>query len=98
MTPFENYLLLIGYKRYRSVYDGKRFNYVESNSGYSFTSVDPGGLDYRYIKDGHEIIFGLNERDKPPTLICGKVAKSDDAMNRILKSNTPEQVYKLIIQ
>jgi len=57
----------LGYKSYRYV-DGK---YVPNNINDYSTMVE-GGLDVRYMKDGDEtkqIIFGLNERGKPATLI-----------------------------
>lgn len=46
-----------------------------------------GRTDNRWVKGGKEIIFGLHERGKPPTLICPRPdgVYTDDEINRILK-------------
>lgn len=99
MTPLEQYLINIGYKRYRKAYEKKEFVYIPDTIGYYFSTMVTGWLDYRYLKGDHEIIFGLNEKDKPPTLIYPrpKNVKEDDVMNRVLKDNSPEEIYKMIL-
>lgn len=99
MTYFEQYLISIGYKRYRKVFDKKAWHYIEDSNGYFFSTMIAGCLDYRYILNGgfeDEIIFGLHEKSKPPTLIWPRTVLDDDSMNIMLKDNTPEEIYKLI--
>lgn len=98
MSPFEQHLISVGFKRYRKSYEKKNWVYTPSNDGYSFSSMVSGELDYRYLHGDKEVIFGLSEKDKPPTLCWPrpKGVVSDDAMNRILKENNPEKVYKMI--
>ena len=46
-----------------------------------YSSIIPGGVWSRYVKDGIEVIVGLNEKGYPPTLIYPrhmKVSKKDD--------------------
>ena len=101
---FEDYLLSLGYKRYRKVYANGKFEYVDFKHK-GFSSMMPGGLDVRYIKDNdfdNEIIFGLHEKYKPPTLVSprprinnkGMNEYSDDAMNVCLLNETPEDIFK----
>ncbi len=105
---FEDYLLSLGYKRFRKVYANNKFEYVDFKHK-GFSSMMPGGLDVRYIKDNdfdNEIIFGLSEKDKPPTLVYPRprikyVTDSnymnevrDDAMNVCLLNETPEDIFK----
>jgi len=99
MSNFEEYIVSLGYKRYRKVYENKKWAYIEDNSGYNFSTMLSGWIDYRYLKDGeHEIIFGLSEREKPPTLCYPrpKGILNDDEMNRQLKTKTPQEIYSLI--
>lgn len=98
MSPFEQYLIDCGFKRYRMVYGKGKFLYEPSDTGYSFSSMEPGGLDYRYLKNGKEVVFGLSEESKPPTLCWPRPqnVNTDDEMNRVLKEKTTEQVYKMI--
>lgn len=82
---------------------------VEYKSFYS----SYGPLNYRWIKDGNidgQIIYGLNEYGKPPTLIGPKpwslimgitdrlsLPICDDIMNRVLKDYSAEEIYNSII-
>jgi len=94
---FQKYLLSIGYSTFRVDYvDGVK-TYAPSVDDY-FSTYSPGKLDIRYLKDGHEIVFGLHEKDKPPTLIYPrpKGVESDDDMNRMLADFEPERIYELI--
>lgn len=71
MTKLEKFLIGKGYNRYRQFYNKKDMVYKLDESGYSFSSIQEGHLDYRYVKDedfSKQIIFGLVEMHKPPTL------------------------------
>lgn len=69
-----------------------------------------GNLDFRYVKDNHLIMWGLNEHKKPPTLIWprplslvdkelrdGEVHWMDDPMNRVLQKYSNEEIYNDIL-
>lgn len=105
---FTKYLIEdLGFKSYRKV----QGNYVENNIN-DFSTLQNGGIDVRYIKDNIEIIWGLHEANKPPTLISprpnilvetkkdSKIIKinqlRDDAMNICLKEETAEDIYKAL--
>ena len=45
------------------------YNYIEVKSNRSLSTMNNGGVTTHFIKDDKEIIFGLNEYKKPPTLI-----------------------------
>lgn len=102
---FQEYLLNNGYKPFRKIYQNKQWIYTEIPLNGFSTSVS-GGVDIRFIKDENEIIWGLSERNKPPTLIYPRpniiVKKKeesinhvwDDAMNICLSKETPEQIFK----
>ena len=102
MTLFEQYLIELGYKRFRKEFYKKQWRYIpvdDDNSVYS--TMVSGWLDYRYILDGDEkteITFGLNEKGKPPTLCYPrpKGIYEDDEMNKLLQLKTPDEIYKLI--
>ena len=99
MTAFEQYLIKQGFER--MVFKDGMYHHAE---GYLLSSL--GNLDYRYIKDGKEICFGLHEKNKPSTLIYPRpfikssdpdiYSFSDDAMNRVLMKYSPEQVLNAI--
>lgn len=102
MTAFEQYLISIGYKRYRN---GKEVTDIKQ---YGFSTMEPGGCTYEYLKDGATyIVFGLNEYKKPPTF-CGPRKNilgqrfndgeltEDDIINQLLKKHSPEEFYKMI--
>ncbi len=66
-TDFGNFLIQKGYSPFSvSVKNGK----IVYDSPVPFLStMIPGGIDTRYIKDGIEIIVGLGEHGIPPTLL-----------------------------
>lgn len=110
MSPFEQYLISLGYKRYRKIYKKKQWVYEEDNEGYSFSTMSSGDLDYRYILNDVEIIWGLDEHGKPPSLVWpnpfkgqkpvyedGKIVSPQDLISRYIKEHTPEQIYKFIL-
>lgn len=105
---FTKYLIEdLGFKTYRKV----QGSYVENNIN-DFSTLQNGGIDVRYVKDDIEIIWGLHEMNKPPTLISprpnitvetkkdGKIIKinqlRDDAMNICLKEEKAEDIYKAL--
>ena len=100
MSPIEQYLMSIGYERYRKVYNRKKkeWEYIKDDVGYWFSTTESGMLLYFYKKDDNEVIYGLNEKDKPPTLVWPRPENiyEDDEMNRILKQETPENIYKML--
>lgn len=90
MSPLEEYLIELGYKRFRN---GKE---VVGND-YSFSTMEKGGCTYEYMKDGFDtIIWGLSEWHKPPTLCSQRPFIFDDDVNRFLKDKTPKEIYEAI--
>jgi len=95
MTAFEQYLIEQGFER--MVF---KVGELVAQKNYLLSSM--GDIDYRYIKEEKQIIFGLHEKDRPPTLIYPRpfiksndpnvYSFSDDAMNRVLMKYTPEEV------
>lgn len=99
MSNITNILIEKGFKVYRKIYQGNStFKYVECEYKGVFSSEN-GYLDYRFIKDNLEVIYGLNEKNKPPTLISPRPndVYSDDEMNRKLLVNSLD-VYNEIIK
>lgn len=109
---FTKYLIEdLGFKSFRKIYKEGKFEYIKNNIN-DFSTLQNGGLDVRYIKDDIEIIWGLHEKDKPPTLINprpkilvetntdGRINRMnelrDDAMNICLKEEFPEDIYKAL--
>jgi len=71
MSEFEAYLQSLGYKPFKKIFSKKNgWEYIElkNNEIDFFSSMVEGRIDNRWIKDEIEIIYGLHERDKPPTL------------------------------
>ncbi len=87
-----------GFKAHRKVYKNKQFHLVECDYKSHF-STESGCLDYRFIKDGFEVVYGLHEQNKPPTLISPRPddVYDDDEMNDLLMSDSLE-VYNNIIK
>lgn len=94
-----------GYTPHRLV-NGK---YIPNNIN-DFSTMQNGGIDIRYIKGDREIIYGLNEAGRPPTLIYPRpkiiLIKNidgrkrvytdvfDDTMNICLKKEDPQVIYE----
>lgn len=92
---FENYLIELGYKKQvychktKSLIDVKEFDILSTM----------GHICFFYTKDNHkQIVWGLHEINKPPTLISPRPEHilNDDDMNRCILSNTNEELYNLI--
>lgn len=92
---FQEILLENGYERFSCEYNRKtkKISYTKVGNMYDFSTMTSGRLDNRWIKNGHEIIFGLNEFGKPPTLIQPRPigVLTDDEMNKLLY----EDAYKV---
>lgn len=105
MTHFEQTLLAKGYVKH--IFNCKTMQ-LEIAKGHTLSTMV--NLDHRYIHPDvqGEICFGLNEKDKPPTLIHPRPRievtredevlneTSDDAMNAILTTFSPEEVIEAI--
>jgi len=61
-----------------------------------YSSLVSGHLDYRFIKGDREIVWGLNEVKKPPTLVWPRPWDTDDETNQNLLKLSNEEIYKLI--
>lgn len=97
---FIEYLIDNGYKPFRKVYDKqkKQYEYIEDNNLNYFSSMVPGYVDIRLIKDDSEIIWGLNEAQHSPTLIWPRLKDwvQDSDVDRVFKDLTYHQIFKLI--
>ena len=60
-----------GFKGYSKIYNNKTKEYKYTNEivGLGFSTMVNGGMDVRFIKGDKEIVWGLSEYKKPPTLI-----------------------------
>ena len=90
------YLISKGYKPFRWSKKGL----VECNNLHNYSTMVEGGLDVRLIKDKSVFIYGLNDLNKPPTLIYPRPIgiNTDDLMNRYLNSNSAESVYNELVK
>ena len=108
---FQQYLLDKGYKPYRRLHNDDGEPYYGDLKLRDFSTMVSGGLDIRYIKDDdfdNQIIYGLSEFRKPPTLIYPrpgmykkveggvKYYNDDNSMNKVLGSYTHEEIYEAI--
>ena len=92
---FENYIIELGYKKQvychkiQTLVDVKEFDIISTM----------GHICFFYTKDNHkQIVWGLHEIHKPPTLISPRpdFISNDDEMNRFILSHTNEELYNLI--
>lgn len=101
-TDFERLLISKGYKKY--TFRNGRYEVAKNET---ISSI--GVIDFRYIKDDNEIIFGLHEKGKPTTLIYPRPSiivtkpngtfidqQYDDAVNIALNKLGSEVVYSAI--
>jgi len=90
-----HYLISQGYKTYRWSKNG----YIPCDNNFDFSSMREGGLDVRLVKDDSQFVYGLNEKNKPPTLIHPRPfnLQSDNEMNTYLRENTIENIYKELL-
>jgi hypothetical protein len=106
MTPFEQMLIDKGYEKY--VFDCKTMK-LEIAKGHVLSTI--ANLDHRYyhksdVNKEQPIVFGLNESNKPPTLIYPRPRlrvnrngliqdeRHDDNMNVALSVIPHEEILK----
>lgn len=103
MTHFEQYLKYTGFAPFKMTgckYDKRVLEPLsEKETGY-FSTMVPGRISNIWVKDGKEVVFGLNEKGKPPTLCYPrpKGIRRDDEMNKLLKELEPEEIFKMIYE
>jgi hypothetical protein len=101
MIDFERYLVNNGFSVKRKVFKNNKWSYID---GYSAPSTMMN-IDNRYIKDDIEFVVGLNEVNKPITLICPRPniihneddKTLDDIMNICMSKYSSDEIYKAII-
>jgi hypothetical protein len=102
-------LLKNNWKPFRKRYNSstKTFEYESTEFNNHYSTVVNGNLDYHFTKDNMVVVWGLNERYKPPTLqhptsfipqtgTPTSVLKDDDKARYILNTS-PEEVYRQIL-
>lgn len=95
------YLIGNGFKPYRAIYNKStcKFEYEPDKYGLQYySSTVPGMSDIRLIKGEIEVIYGLHEVNKPPTLIYPSLGVNDDEVNRVLIKQDVNEIYDKIIQ
>jgi len=63
MSAFEDYLISQGFQRMKRTSEG----FIPVGDNFTFSTMT--SLSVCYVKDGLVIVYGLNERGLPPTLI-----------------------------
>lgn len=97
---FIEYLISIGFKPYRRVYDrnSKSWTYKEEEKNLSyFSSSVPGYSDLWLINGKDIIVWGLHEYKHYPTLIYPKLSFTDYEIDRIIQKFSYKDLYKLLI-
>lgn len=98
-------LLDNGYLPHRKNYDpiSREFTYIACTFKNDYSTFSSGKLDYRFLKDGKEVVYGLHEFRKPPTLIYPRKFviseysfPTDDEVNRYLADTPHEEVFNSI--
>lgn len=92
---FIQYLIQLGYKPFRKVYQNKEWVYIPDNNISYFSSTVPGYTDIRLIKANFEFIYGLNEAGHSPTLIWPRIGLNDDEVNRMLITKNVQEIYDM---
>lgn len=103
MTAFEQHLQSIGFIPHKEEFIGrrgkrelKRTPIQEPELSY-FSTMMSGRTENAWVKDDKMIYFGLNIKDKPPTLISPRPTSiewwMDDEMNKVLKNETEEDIF-----
>lgn len=94
MIGFLSYLVSKGFTPYRKIGD----KYVKCSLDNYFSSTMPGYLDIRLIKGKKEVIYGLHERNHPPTLIYPRPqwVVHDYEMDRLFQTTSFEDIYNLL--
>lgn len=111
MTKFEIYLLSIGFVCHRRIRTGKDSMEWTPATHTGFSTMVT--CQYKYIHpNGQECLFGLNEKDRPPTIISPRpntIVKlsnsskyviigyvSDFIIGGLLNDKSPEEVFSII--
>lgn len=91
---FEQYLINKGYCK--KVYDFKTFT-LKDACKYDILST-MGHTSFIYVKDNSQIVWGLHEINKPPTLISPRPHNiiTDDEMNSFILNHSNDELYNLI--
>lgn len=76
MHDFEKHLLKNGFEQYRYCHRTKKLVKPES---YELSSMS--NTDYRYIRGDEVIIFGLNEKGMPPSIVYPRPSNIKDLGN-----------------
>lgn len=86
-----------GFKKFRYVFNDGEWEYIPSDYDY-FTTMKNGGLCIIYKKGDKEVVWGLSEYPKPPTLVHPrpKGIYNDDAMNNLLSKTDHEEILNSI--
>ena len=97
MTSFETYLISKGYIKH--IYNCKKQRLERTDKHIISTMVN---LDHRYIKNDVEIIFGLHEYGKPPTLIYPRpkirVKKYNSDNEIVIETELHDDSMNLVLQ
>jgi len=95
---FPDYLISQGWAPHRKIWDGSKWEYKACEFKSQYSCMQSGEIDYRFLKQGKEVIFGLNERQKPPTLVYPRPVglETDDDMNNFILQHTNEEILKAI--
>ena len=95
---FPDFLILKGWQPFRKVNIKNEWVYQPCEFKNEYSTLITGYLDYRFLKDGKEIIWGLNEAYKPPTLCSPRSDNymSDNEMNKIILEKTNEELYEIV--
>jgi hypothetical protein len=104
MKHLTQILIENGWKPHRKKWNGKEWVYIHAKFDNHYSSVENGMIDFRFLKDGKEVIWGLRERHKPPTLSYPinfipdlTTWPNDDEINKYLSSKPHEEVYQEIV-
>lgn len=103
MKHLTQILLENGWKPHRYKWNGKEWAYEPCEFTNHYSSIESGNIDYRFLKDGNEVVWGLNERWKPPTLtspVRGFIGSwcTDDDVIKYLDSKPHEEVYNDLVK
>ena len=90
-----------GFKPYRKLFNTKTKEFYlipeYEYMGSGFSTMINGGLDIRYIKGKQEVIWGLREYGKPPTLVWPRIGTDDDEANKKLLNTNHLEIFKQYI-
>lgn len=96
---FPQYLIQLGWISHRKKFINGEFHYVLCEFNNVYSTLENGGLDFRFMKDGKEIIWGLNEKGNPPSLVYPRPdgMNEDHKVHRFINDHTNEEILNLIL-